>query len=403
MKILFYSLNYTPERTGIGKYQGEMAAWFADKGHDVRVVSAPPYYPEWSVGEGYSAWRYKREVIDGINVYRTPLYVPAKPSGLKRIIHMISFAFFSAPVMFWLALKHKPDAIMLTAPPLMCAPVALLAGWLGKSKTCMHVQDFEVDAAFQLGMLKKPWLYKFALKMERAAMRTFSHVSTISPNMQKKLLEKGVAEEKALLIPNWANTEMFDPAKGTGKWEKEFKKDPDTVLAVYSGNLGRKQGLETMVEAAQILKDEKNIHFVICGDGAGRADMVENAKGLTNITFLPLQPMDDFVHLMIAADIHLLPQKAGAADLVMPSKLGNILASGRPVVAGASEGTQVYSAIEGCGIAVPPEEGDDFAQAILKLAKDKDMRISMGQEGIKCAAEEWSKEGVLTSMEASLK
>jgi colanic acid biosynthesis glycosyl transferase WcaI len=160
MKIILYSLNHKPERTGIGKYQSEMAAWFTERGHQLSVVAAPPYYPEWQVGEGYSAWRYKRETIDGARVYRIPLYVPAKPSGLKRLIHLASFAVFSAPVMLWLAFRQKPDVILLTAPPLMCAPIALLAGWLGKSKTCMHVQDFEVDAAFQLGMLKKPWLYK---------------------------------------------------------------------------------------------------------------------------------------------------------------------------------------------------------------------------------------------------
>lgn len=221
--------------------------------------------------------------------------------------------------------------------------------------------------------------------------------------MRKKLIEKGVAEEKALLIPNWANTGMFDPVKGGGKWQKEFKKTPDSVLAVYSGNLGKKQGLETLIDAAKILKEEKNIHFVICGDGAGRSDMVESTEGMDNITFLPLQPMYNFVHLMIAADIHLLPQKAGAADLVMPSKLGNILASGRPVVAGASEDTQVYDAVEGCGIAVRPEVGEDFAQAILKLAKDKNLRATMGKKGQERAAVEWSKEGVLTSMEAALK
>ncbi len=402
MKVIFYTLNHKPERTGIGKYQDEMTKWFVDRGHDVKVVTAPPYYPEWKVSEGYSAWRYKSEKMDGAKVYRIPLYVPTKPSGLKRIIHLASFAFFSAPIMLWQAIRHKPDAILLTAPPLMSAPVALLAGCIGRSKTCLHVQDFEVDAAFQLGMLKKPWLYKLALRLERAALRSFSHVSTISPNMRKKLLEKGVEEDKALLIQNWANTDIFSPEKGEGKWADTFKKDPETILALYSGNLGQKQGLETLVDSAKLLKDEKNIHFVICGDGAGRQDMERRAKGLKNITFLPLQPMEDFIHLMIAADIHLLPQKADAADLVMPSKLGNILASGRPVVAGASKGTQVYDAVEGCGLAVKPELAEDFAKAIKKLADDKPLRNQMGIEGQKRAASDWSKESLLLKMEKSL-
>ena len=196
---------------------------------------------------------------------------------------------------------------------------------------------------------------------------------------------------------------MFDPTKGEGKWKEEFKQDPSTVLIVYSGNLGRKQGLESIVEAARTLKDEKHLKFIVSGDGAGREDMIKSAENLDNITFLELQPFEDFVHLMIAADIHLLPQKAGAADLVMPSKLGNILASGRPVIAGASEGTQVYEAIQECGIAVEPENSKAFADAILKLSKDKTLRASMGAEGIKRAHEDWSKEGVLKKMEAMFK
>lgn len=171
---------------------------------------------------------------------------------------------------------------------------------------------------------------------------------------------------------------------------------------MYAGNLGRKQGLESIVEAAHLLKDEKKIRFIVSGDGAGREDMLRSAKGLDNITFLPIQPFEDFVHLMIAADVHLLPQKAGAADLVMPSKLGNILASGRPVVVGAAEGTQVFDAIQGCGFAVEPENSKEFADAIVKLAHNTDLRKRMGVEATKRAERDWSKEGLLLRMEELL-
>lgn len=367
MKILLLSLNHAPERTGIGKYQGEMAAWLAARGHQVTVVTAPPYYPEWKVATGYSAWRYRREERDGATVYRVPLYVPQKPSGLKRLVHLMSFAFFAKPLVFWLAVTQKPDVVIMTAPPLMAAPVALFAGWLARARTFMHVQDFEVDAAFHLGLLKKPWLYKLALKLERLALRSFTGVSTISPNMRAKLLEKGVPENKTFLVANWANIDVFDAPPPTDKDASPFSKEPNTVLALYSGNLGRKQGLETIVEAARLLRDHPTLRFVVSGDGAGRAEMIASVEDLANITFLPVQPMDSFVRLMRAADIHLLPQKAKAADLVMPSKLGNIFASGRPVVAGAATGTQVYDAVQGCGLAVPPEDAKAFAAALARL------------------------------------
>jgi colanic acid biosynthesis glycosyl transferase WcaI len=396
MRILLISLNYIPEQTGIGKYQGEMGSWLVKEGHDVRAITAPPYYPQWKVQGGHSGWLYKTENIDGVRVYRIPLYVPAAPSGVKRLIHHVSFAVFAAPVLLWQAVRWKPEAILLTAPPLMVAPVALLAKKLSKVPTFLHVQDFEVDAAFHLGLLKQAWLYRFALKMESKALRTFSGVSTISRNMRLKLLEKGVKDERAFLVPIWANIHDFSPEHGAGNWPERLKMgDPDALIVLYSGNLGRKQGLETIVEAASLLQNHPHIRFVISGDGAGKADMERQAQGLTNVTFLPVQPMKDFIHLMIAADIHLLPQKAGAADLVMPSKLGNILASGRPVVVGAAAGTQVYDAVSGCGLIVPPEESKAFAKAIIKLADDKHLRERLGQEGIKRANEQWSKDSAM--------
>lgn len=403
MKILLYSLNHYPEQTGIGKYQGEMAAWFAARGHEVRCVTAPPYYPEWKVADGYSAWRYKVEDIDGARVYRIPLYVPAKPSGAKRLLHILSFVGMSKPVMFWLGLFWRPDVVIMTAPPLMGAPVAKITAWLAGARSYLHVQDFEVDAAFNLGLLKKRWLFDFAHWLERKALGAFTGVSTISMRMMEKLLEKGVPEAKVHLVPNWAGVEDFDPKIGAGAWEQTLKKDQETILALYSGNLGCKQGVETIVEAARLLRDRVKTHFVISGDGAARKEMQKRAVGLDNVTFLPVQAKDEFVQLMMAADIHLLPQKAEAADLVMPSKLGNILASGRPVVVGAKPQTQLYDAVQGCGLAVPPDDPEQFARAITELAKDPARRADMGAKGRMRAMADWSKESILLRFEDVLK
>jgi colanic acid biosynthesis glycosyl transferase WcaI len=402
MKILLVSLNYAPEQTGIGKFQGEMAAWLTAHGHQVRAIAAPPYYPEWKIGEGYSACRYKIEEIEGIRIYRVPLYVPSVPSGTLRLIHLLSFAGTSLPVILWQALTWRPDVVEITAPPLMAAPTVLLAGKAMGIPTHLHVQDFEVDAAFNLGLLKRDWLFRAALKVERILLRSFSTVSSISPRMRDRLLAKGVHRDRVFLLPNWAGVGDFDPVQESGKWRDRLGANSETVLAVYSGNLGRKQGLEVIVEAARRLQDVSRIRFIISGDGAGRDDLVAKAEELKNIIFLPVQPLQDFIHLMLAADIHLLPQKAEAADLVMPSKLGNILASGRPIVAGAEPNTQIFDAIQGCGLAVKPDDVDAFVGAILRLANDKELRIQMGIVGRRRAQEEWSKDGILSKFETLL-
>jgi colanic acid biosynthesis glycosyl transferase WcaI len=400
MKILLVSLNHHPEQTGIGKYQGEMASWLAARGHEVRVITAPPYYPAWKISPGYSGWRYTREELDGATVYRVPLYVPSSPGGIKRLIHMLSFALSAFPVLLWQAMFWRPEVIFTTAPPLAVAPEVLFACWISGARSHLHVQDFEVDAAFQLGLLKPPRLFRISLGIERVILRAFAKVSTISRRMRERLITKGVPAERAFMIPNWAGVHDFDPMIGAGDWRQRLNVDPNTVLVVYSGNMGRKQGLEIIVEAARLLEERPDIRFVVCGDGAAREDMMVSARELTNMIFLPVQSSSDFVHLMIAADIHLLPQRAEAADLVMPSKLGNILASGRPVVASAAKGTQIYDAVSGCGIAVEPGNAEEFAKAISTLADDAELRAGMGIVGRNRALDEWSRDNILERMEA---
>ena len=150
MKLLLYGLNYTPELTGIGKYTGEMAAWLAGRGHDVRVITAPPYYPDWKIGRGYTAWRYTQETVAGVTVYRCPLWVPAKPSGAARVAHLASFAFSSLPVLLR-QLSFKPDVLWTVAPAFFCAPAALAFSRLQGCPCWLHVQDYELGAALAWG------------------------------------------------------------------------------------------------------------------------------------------------------------------------------------------------------------------------------------------------------------
>src|SRR5450759_2745464 len=182
MRILLVGINYAPELTGIGKYSSEMAEYLVAAGHEVRIVTAPPYYPEWRVADGYVAWHYSKEQRKGVSIWRCPIWVPTRPSGLKRLLHLASFALSSMPIMvrqiFW-----RPNVILVIEPPLFCAPMAWLCAKLSGAKAWLHVQDFEVDAAFELGILRAQWMHSVAGKAESWLMRRFSRVSTISDNM----------------------------------------------------------------------------------------------------------------------------------------------------------------------------------------------------------------------------
>src|SRR3569832_624848 len=153
MKILIYGLNFASELTGTGKYTAELAALLASRGHEVRLVCAPPYYPEWQVSPGYASWRYRREERDGVAIWRAPLWVPSRPSGVKRMIHLASFAATSL-LLFALQAFWCPDAVLLIAPTLMCAFVTIALAKVARASAWLHIQDYEVDAAFELGLLK---------------------------------------------------------------------------------------------------------------------------------------------------------------------------------------------------------------------------------------------------------
>lgn len=395
-RILLVAINYWPELTGIGKYTGEMAEWLAGRGFDVRVITAPPYYPAWRVSPGYSAWRYRRERIGGVDVFRCPVWVPARPSGLKRILHLASFALATLPVALWSGLRWRPGTVFVVEPPLFCAPGALLAAWFARGRAWLHVQDFEVDAAFDLGILRSPRLRRWVLAGERWLMRRFDRVSTISERMLDRLEDKGVPASCRALFPNWVELDRVYPQSSPSPLRREWElKDSDLVI-LYSGNMGEKQGLEVLIEAAERLRSRSDIRFLLCGDGAARARLEQLAEGLGNVVFKPLQPSERLNDLLNLADIHVLPQRADAADLVLPSKLTNMLASGRPVVATASPGTQVAELVEGCGMVVPPGDGGALADALARLSAEAERRHSLGRGARELACRLWGKDRLLS-------
>jgi colanic acid biosynthesis glycosyl transferase WcaI len=403
LRLLFLGLNYTPELTGIGKYSGEMMEWLAARGHEVRVVTTPPYYPAWRVGDGYSQWQYRKEIsAAGAEIYRCPLWVPAKPNGPKRVAHLSSFALSSLPIML-AQVGWRPDLVITVEPAFTCAPVALMAARLSAVPAWLHIQDFEIDAAFDLGLLSAGgWLHDLARRGERAIRRGFSHFSTVSYAMMTRLQQKEIEASRMTFFPNWVDLDAIHPQAGPNAYREQLGIAPGQVVLLYSGNMGMKQGLEILPELATSLRENKKLHFVFCGDGAYRFQLKDAVAALDNVSFLPLQPLERLNELLNLADIHLLPQRAGAADLVMPSKLTGMLASGRPVIATALSGTQVARAVEGHGIAVAPADVEALRQAVELLAENAALRERMGESGRMFAVRELARDSVLERFESEM-
>lgn len=394
MKVLIYSANYAPEPTGIGKYSGEMAEWLAAKGHDVRVVAAPPYYPQWKVDAHYAWPPYQRERLNGVDVWRAPLWVPSKPGGLKRVLHLISFALSSTPVMMRQVL-WAPDVVLTVAPAMACAPVGLLTARLCGAQAWLHIQDFEVDVAFQMNLLKGRRTQQFALWCEKRLMRAFDKVSTISTKMVSKLLAKGVSAEAVELFPNWVDVQSVSPLVEPSSYRGELGLAADAKVALFSGTWGAKQDLLLIPEAAKRLRDRKDLTFVICGDGVMRPQLEEACRELPNVRLLPLQPKERLGQLLGLADFHLLTQAADAEDLVLPSKLTGMLSSGRPVVATCRPETEIGAVAARCGRVVKPGCADSLANAIAELMDAKDECVELGRRARDYAEHSLAKDSIL--------
>jgi colanic acid biosynthesis glycosyl transferase WcaI len=416
MRIIVYGINFYPELTGIGKYTGEMVEWLAKQGHQVRVITAPPYYPEWRVLDGYSPFSWKMSWWNGAKIFRCPLWVPQKPMFISRILHLFSFAFSSFPILlgqlFW-----RPQIIWVVEPSIFCTPFALGLARLCGAKTWLHVQDFEIDAAFSLGMVRIGVAKKIALWMEAALMKRFDIVSSISNRMLEHAKLKGVPAGRLNLFPNWVNfgsnqvAEVVDDSdllkySSSVMYRKKLGIPSDSIIILYSGNMGAKQGLEILAEVANLFCKrndiEGHLRFVFCGSGAYRASLYAQCMGLKNVNFLDLQPAESLSDFLAMADIHILPQRADVADLVMPSKLSGIFASGRPVLVCANLQTELAEVVCSRGLVVPPENVEALYAGLVKLAQDANLRKTLGAAAKKYALENLEKNNVLCKFEKQL-
>ena len=395
-KIIIYGLNFKPEKVGIGKYTGELAEWLS-KENSVSVITSHAYFPNWKpISNGY-----KSELIDGIKIVRCPLWVPRNPNGLKRILHYLSFALSSLPVIVKNSFL-RPDLIITIVPSFLCAPNAILLKFLSRNNciNLLHIQDFEIDLAFELDLIKGNLLRKFLNFMESFILKRFSYVSTISLKMTEKLIEKHVRKEKVIFFPNWVdlnqiNNSFCEDCLSHNKYRKELNINKNDLVIMYSGSLNKKQGVELICNSINKLQYKKNFKWIIACEGPSKKKLIEGTKKFKNVIIMPLQPDNRLMEWLSLADIHLLPQKKEASDFVLPSKLLGIMASGKPVVASANSYSELGLISKKVGIRVDPDNIDDFSEAIVELSNNKELREAYGYRAKLIAKEMYSKEKIL--------
>jgi colanic acid biosynthesis glycosyl transferase WcaI len=402
MRVLVIGINYAPDLIGVAKYNTEMCESLSAMGHEVRVVTAPPYYPDWKIPAEYRSRWYSYDHLNDVDIIRAPIYVPKRPSGKKRLFHHASFLLSAAVPALVTAVRWRPDIVFAVAPSLLSAPIAALAARMTGAASWLHVQDMEVDAAFELGLLRNnSYLRKIMLGLERSILKSFDRVSTISPEMTRRMRQKGLGSESLWEFQNWVDTRVVTLGSNQTQIRAELGLAPTDVVALYSGAMSNKQGLELVIEAAATARTCKpSLQFILCGNGPAKPTLMRMAAGADNVRFLDLQPIGRLSELLNTADIHLLPQRAQISDLVLPSKLAGMLASGRPIIAMADPGTSLALETEQAGIVVPPGDAQALASAVMALADDEFSRRRFGAAARKLAQERWDRTTIIRSVES---
>ncbi len=391
MRILIYSYNYYPEPIGIAPLMTELAEGLVARGHQVRVVTAMPNYPERQIYEEYRGRLYKTEVRNGVQIQRCFVMTPKQAGLLGRFALELSFITLS----FTQALRGwRPDVILNTSPSLpACIPVALLKQWF-RCPSVLSLQDILPEAAIQTGLIKNPLAIRVFEALEAFSYRTATQISVIASGFRDNLLSKGVPNSKMVSISNWVDVDFIAPRPKETSQFRQHHGLQDKFVVLYTGNIAETQGIDNAIQAARTLAAYPDIHLVIVGEGKklARLDTLRQRLGLTNVLLLPFVPREELPDMLAAADVALIMQKRGVVGFNMPSKTQVLLASGRPIVASVPQNGTSAQALRasGGGLVVAPEDPQALAQGILQLYHNPRQARRLASQGRRYALEHYA-------------
>jgi len=387
LRILILSNNYQPELTGPAGYITDLAEYLVENGDEVTVITSFPHYPHWKVYPGFQQSLYPKSVDKGVKIIRCPIYVPSEPKTIKRIGYDLSYTVSS--LIGGLMVKSF-DLVYCVSPPLT---IGLTAEILAKIKRCpfiFHIMDLIPETAAALGMLNNRSVINTLYRLEKYIYRHSDGIAAITQGFKNNILRRGLVDaEKIALLPIWVDTELIRPDFPAGDFREKLGFLREDVVFVYAGNIGNKQGLETLIDTAALLDnpETENIKFMVSGAGAQLEKLSRQAKllHLRNVVFLPPQPEEDFYRLLAAADAFLLTQKNSVVEICLPSKLITYCAAGKPVIAAVHPDSDTAHFIQasGGGVVCEPENTGILRSEILQLAKNQTYRSELGGNGRK--------------------
>jgi colanic acid biosynthesis glycosyl transferase WcaI len=373
--------HFSPDSAPTGEVITRIVVELAERGHELHVVTALPYYEHHRVDRAWRGALLRRERTAWGTVTRLHPFPTDKTSLPRRALGFGAFSILTGVVG---ALGRRVDGVLAMSPPL---PLGLV-GWgvhlVRRGPVVFNVQDVFPDVAIELGKLTNQRLIDAARWLERTTYRRVDAVTVLSGDLLANVAAKlpPAERDKVRVIPNFVDTAAIRPGDRATAYRRELGIGDETVV-MYAGNIGFSQSLALLVEAARRLRERDDVVFVVNGGGSGLADLRDLAAGLANVRFAPYQPKARLAEVLASGDVHLVPLRRGLGHASVPSKTYSILAAGRPLVASIDPDTEVTRivAASGAGIAVPPDDPDAFASALEALVEDEAGRRAMGERG----------------------
>ncbi|MCP9468675.1 MAG: glycosyltransferase family 4 protein [Nitrospira sp.] len=381
MRILFLSHYFPPEVNAPASRTYEHCKQWVQEGHEVTVVTCAPNHPRGVVYEGYRNALFQREEKDGIQVVRVWTYVTANEGFLKRTINYVSYMVSAVLVAPFLA---RGDVVLSTSPQFFNGLAGYMVSRLKRVPWVLEIRDLWPESIVAVGAITSRPIIRVLEWLELFAYRKATRLVVVTDAFKSHMARLGIPPEKVTVIKNGADLSLYQrPAQGHKALAKELGLDGKFV-ASYFGTHGMAHHLETILEAADLLRDRPEIMFLLVGDGAERKRLVEmrDTMNLPNVLMLPQQPKERMPEFWSLSDVSLvLLKKSDLFKTVLPSKIFESLAMEKPIILGVEGESAELLRESGGGVCIPPEDAKELAAQVLALYGDPVLRRRLGDSG----------------------
>jgi colanic acid biosynthesis glycosyl transferase WcaI len=386
-EVLLLSLVFPPDNVSTAQIMGELAVDLGKHGHRVTVISTIPHYNQNLENERDQPLRPKwgkilyQSEYHGITVYHA--FMP--PKGKNILWRLLAWAFFHIiSVIAGLTIVPRSSIIVAPSPPLTIGLCAWVLSILHRAPYIYNVQEIYPDIAIRLGAVRNRWIIDFLYRLEKIIYSKASAVTVIASRMREQLLEKGVSNDKVHIIPNFVDVSDLVPLEKTNNFSRKHNLYNQFVVS-YAGNMGPAQGLEHFIDAANILKDETGVCFLMMGDGILRESLRQRIEGynLGNFVFLPYQPYSLMAQAYAASDLCLVSQAIETGFEAVPSKVYRIMACARPVLAVTDQNSDLARLVKeaSCGAFILPGSAEGLAEMVMQAHRNQQKWQKMGMSG----------------------